>query len=238
MWVKSAKKTIPDNTTQRYLPFSQIRDNIVIMKDGSVRVVMKCSAINFLLKSEDEQNSIIVSYQRFLNSLDFPVQILVKSSKLNIKWYIANLNNLAINQKNSLLQKQTYEYIDYLNKLIEFAQIMKKDFYIIVPYDYEENKTVKDTSLAWMFSWFFKAINPWVSKSQIKEELSKFLDLKKKVISRSNNVKTALDAIWIKSKNLEKKDLIKLLVDSYNPELDIAKSDFDGDTSKYDLADK
>ena len=238
MWVKSAKKTIPDNTTQRYLPFSQIRDNIVIMKDWSVRIIMKCSAINFLLKSEDEQNSIIVSYQRFLNSLDFPVQILVKSSKLNIKWYIANLNNLAINQKNSLLQKQTYEYIDYLNKLIEFAQIMKKDFYITVPFDYEENKTVKDTSLAWMFSGFFKAINPGVSKAKMQEELSKFLELKKKVISRSNNVKTALDAIWIKSKNLDKKELIKLLVDSYNPELDIAKSDFDGDTSKYDLADK
>ena len=238
MWVKSAKKTIPDNTTQRYLPFSQIRDNIIIMKDGSVRVVMKCSAINFLLKSEEEQNSIIVSYQRFLNSLDFPVQILVKSSKLNIKWYIANLNNIALEQKNSLLQKQTYEYIDYLNKLIEFAQIMKKEFYIIVPFDYEENKTVKDTSFAWMFSGFFKAINPWVSKAQIQEELSKFLELKKKVISRSNNVKTALDAIWIKSKNLDKKELIKLLVDSYNPELDIAKSDFDGDTSKYDLADK
>jgi hypothetical protein len=115
---------------------------------------------------------------------------------------------------------------------------MKKDFYIIVPFDYEENKSVKDTSFAWMFSWFFKAINPWVSKTQIKEDLSKFLDLKKRVISRSNNVKTALDTIWIKSKNLEKKELIKLLVDSYNPELDIAKSDFDGDTSKYDLADK
>ncbi len=238
MWVKTSKKTIPDNTTQRYLPFSQIRDNIIIMKDDSVRVVMKCTAINFLLKSEDEQNSIIVSYQRFLNSLDFPVQILVKSSKLNIKWYIANLNGLAINQKNSLLQRQTYEYIDYLNKLIEFAQIMKKDFYIIVPFDYEENKTVKDTSLAWMFTGFFKAINPWVSKWKIKEQLSKFLEMKKKVISRSNNVKTALDAIWIKSKPLEKKDLIKLLVDSYNPELDIAKSDFDGDTTKYDLADK
>jgi tRNA uridine 5-carbamoylmethylation protein Kti12 len=117
-----------------------------------MRVVMKCSAINFLLKSEEEQNAIIVSYQRFLNSLDFPIQILVKSTKLNIKGYISNLNELALNQKNSLLQRQTYEYIDYLNKLIEFAQIMKKDFYIVVPFDNEENKTVKDSSIAGLFS--------------------------------------------------------------------------------------
>ena len=70
MPVKANKKQLPDATTQRYLPFSQIRDNVVLMKDNSARVVLKCTTINFLLKSIEEQDAIIMSFQRFLNSID------------------------------------------------------------------------------------------------------------------------------------------------------------------------
>jgi hypothetical protein len=117
------------------------------MKDDSARIVLKCSTINFLLKNTDEQDSIIISFQRFLNSLDFPIQILVRSKKLDIESYLSKLNNKAIKQENSLLQNQTYEYIEYLKKLVEVAQIMKKEFYIIIPYDHNENRSVKDTSM-------------------------------------------------------------------------------------------
>lgn len=146
MAVKNTKKQIADASTQRYLPFSQIKENIMIMKDNSARIVLKCSTINFLLKNTDEQDSIIISFQRFLNSIDFPIQILVRSKKLDIDSYLAKLNEKAVKQKNQLLQNQTYEYIEYLNKLIEVAQIMKKDFYIIIPFDNEDNKSVKDSS--------------------------------------------------------------------------------------------
>jgi type IV secretory pathway VirB4 component len=144
--VKQKKQPIADASTTRYLPFSQIKDNVVIMKDGSARVIMKCSTINFLLKNTEEQDSIIVSFQRFLNSIDFPIQILVRSTKLDIDSYLGKLNEKALQQKNQLLQNQTYEYIEYLKKLIEVAQIMKKDFYIIIPFDQEENRSVKDSS--------------------------------------------------------------------------------------------
>jgi len=137
MGVNQAKKQIPDASTQRYLPFSQIRDNIIIMKDSSVRVVLKCSTINFLLKSIEEQDAIIISFQRFLNSINFPIQIMIRSTKLDIETYLNKLNSLAIKQTNSMLQSQTYEYIEYLKKLIEVAQIMKKDFYIVVAIDNE-----------------------------------------------------------------------------------------------------
>jgi type IV secretory pathway VirB4 component len=137
MSVKAAKKQIPDASTQRYLPFSQIRDNVIVMKDSSARVVLKCSTINFLLKSIEEQDAIIMSFQRFLNSIDFPIQIIIRSTKLDIETYLNKLNTLAIKQTNSLLQNQTYEYIEYLKKLIEVAQIMRKDFYIVVAVDSE-----------------------------------------------------------------------------------------------------
>ena len=137
MPVKPTKKPIPDISTQRYLPFSQIRGNVIVMKDSSLRIVLKCSTINFLLKSIEEQDSIIMSFQRFLNSIDFPIQIMVRSVKLDIEAYLNKLSNLAIKQTNSLLQNQTYEYIEYLKKLIEVAQIMRKDFYIVIPIDNE-----------------------------------------------------------------------------------------------------
>jgi fatty acid desaturase len=83
--VKPTKTTHPDDSTQRYLPFSEIRDNIVIMKDGSARIVLKVEAVNFLLKSEQEQDSIIYSFQHFLNALQFPIQILIRSLKVDIE---------------------------------------------------------------------------------------------------------------------------------------------------------
>jgi hypothetical protein len=108
---------------------------------------VQCSTINFLLKSTDEQDSIIISFQRFLNSLDFPIQILVRSKKLDIESYLSDLNDKALKQTNELLQNQTYDYIEYLRKLIEVAQIMKKEFYIVIPFDNDENRSVKDDSI-------------------------------------------------------------------------------------------
>jgi hypothetical protein cdiviTM7_00582 len=129
------------------------------MKDNSVRIILKCSSINFLLKNNDEQDSIIISFQRFLNSIDFPIQIIVRSKKLDIDSYLNNLNSKALKQENALLQNQTYEYIAYLKKLIEVAQIMKKEFYIIVPYDTEQNRSVKNTGFLSFFTDFWQSIN-------------------------------------------------------------------------------
>jgi len=177
--IKTNKKEHPDSSTQRYLPFSSIKENILMMKDNSARLVVKCSTINFLLKNTDEQDSIIISFQRFLNSLDFPLQVLVRSKKLDIETYLSNLNDKAIKQKNSLLQNQTYEYIEYLRKLIEVAQIMKKEFYIIIPFDNNGNKSVKDDSILGIFSSFWKSINQASDLVSIKSQQRNFSKLKK-----------------------------------------------------------
>ncbi len=220
MTVKNTKKDHPDSSTQRYLPFSWIRENIILMKDDSARLVMRCSTINFLLKNSDEQDSIIVSFQRFLNSLDFPIQILVRSKKLDIDWYLNNLNDKALKQKNSLLQNQTYEYIEYLRKLIEVAQIMKKEFYIIVPYDENENKSIKDDSIMWVFNAFWQSINPWVDLLKIKTQIKNFNKMKKWLVSRSNSIKTWLENVWLRADVLNKQELVSFLTEYYNPSLD------------------
>ncbi len=235
MTIKKTKKEHPDTSTQRYLPFSGIKENIILMKDWSARIVLRTSTINFLLKNTEEQDSIIISFQRFLNSLDFPIQILVRSNKLDIDSYISNLNDKAVKQENSLLQNQTYEYIEYLKKLIEVAQIMKKEFYLIIPFDENENKSIKDDSITWMFTSFWKAINPASNISEIKNQIKNFTKLKKWLISRTNSVKTWLENMWIKWEELTKQELISFLIDYYNPSLDNHASI--KDISDYNLTD-
>ena len=221
MPVKTSKKNIPDASTQRFLPFSQIKDNIMIMKDDSARVVLKCSTINFLLKSTEEQDAIIISFQRFLNSLSFPIQVLIRSKKLDINWYLNNLNKLAVEQENPLLQNQTYEYIEYLKKLVEVAQIMKKEFFIVIPFDEEENKSVKDSGIIAPLKQFWSGVF-WnaVDIVKIKGQIRNFKKMKKWLVGRVAWVKTSLENIWIKGKELDKNELITFLTDYYNPSLD------------------
>ena len=219
--VKKAKKTIEDNSTQRYLAFSQIKENIIIMKDDSSRLVLKCSSINFLLKSQEEQDAIIISFQRFLNSLSFPIQILVRSKKLDIDSYLQTLNNKALKQKNPLLQNQTYEYIEYLKKLIEVAQIMRKEFYIIVPFDKIEDSSVRDTSMMWPLKKFWASMfSNWIDKTKIIIQLRSFKESKKGLNARANTIKIWLENLWIKATDLDKSDLVNFLIDYYNPRLD------------------
>lgn len=217
--VKSNKKTPSDQTTQKYLPFSEIRDNMLIMKDGSARMVLKVKAVNFNLKSEEEQDSIIYSYQRFLNSLRFPIQIVVRSLKVDIDTYISKLKTLAVKQTNPLLQEQAYKYIDFLVNLVDLAQIMRKDFYIIVPYDSTENKSVRNTGLVGVFQNFWSAITHEENIGTIRERRRKIDDLRKQMHERLMIVKSSLETIWIKSEEVQKDDLIRYIMNYYNPKM-------------------
>lgn len=217
--VKTWKKPPQDSSTQRYLPFSEIRENMMIMKDGSSRMVLKVHATNFNLKSTDEQDAILISYQRFLNSINFPIQIVVRSVKVDIEAYINKLKNLALKQSNALLQEQTYKYVDFLTNLVDLAQIMKKEFYIIVPYDMENNESVRKTSFFGIFSSFWSALRQEENASDIRLNRIRTDKLKKQNYERVSTVKMSLEAIGLKASVLEKEDLIKLIYNYYNPRI-------------------
>lgn len=217
--VKSNKKPASDTTTQKYMPFSEIRDNLIVMKDGSTRMILKVKAVNFNLKSEEEQDSIIYSYQRFLNSLNFPIQIIVRSLKVDIEMYINKLKNLAVKQQNPLLQEQTYRYVDFLVNLIDMAQIMKKDFYIVVPYDTDDNKSVRQTWIVWIFRNFWSAITQEENVGTIRDRRRRIISMKKDNLERLMTIKTSLEQIWIKSEEVVKDELVKLLINYYNPKI-------------------
>ncbi len=126
--------TTPSKTTQDFVPIKEIRDGVVVLKDGSMRALVLTSSLNFALKSSDEQNAIILQFQNFLNSLDFSVQIFIQSKKLDIRPYIALLEERYKEQMTELMKIQTREYIDFIKTFVESSNIMTKSFFIVVPY--------------------------------------------------------------------------------------------------------
>jgi len=121
-------------TTQDFVPIQEIRDGIVVLKDGSMRSIVLASSLNFALKSSDEQNAIISQFQNFLNSLDFSVQIFVQSKRLDIRPYIALLEERYKEQSTELMKIQTREYIEFIKTFVENSSIMTKSFFIVIPY--------------------------------------------------------------------------------------------------------
>src|SRR5579872_5492184 len=121
--------------TQEFVPIKEVRDGIVILKDGSLRALLMASSINLALKSQDEQAAIIAQFQNFLNSLEFSVQFFVESRDLDIRPYIALLEERLAAELDDLMKIQIREYIAFIKDFTERANIMSKNFFIVVPYD-------------------------------------------------------------------------------------------------------
>lgn len=120
--------------TQQFVPVKEIRNGVIVLKDGGYRGVLICSSVNFGLKSADEQHAIIMGFQNFLNTLDFSIQIVVNSRKMDLRPYLALLEEKAPVQKTELMKIQLHEYIEFVRSFTDQANIMTKSFYIVVPY--------------------------------------------------------------------------------------------------------
>ena len=125
---------MPQSSTQQFLEIDQIREGIMILKNKALRGVIMVSSLNFALKSEDEQNAIIYQFQNFLNSLDFSIEIVIQSRRLNITGYLDKLKELEEKQENELLKIQTAEYQKFIRDLIAGGAIMAKTFFAVVPF--------------------------------------------------------------------------------------------------------
>lgn len=201
----------PTLSTQTYLRISEIREDTLVLKNGGLRSVLKVSSINFNLKSEEEQNAIIYSYQGFLNTLDEPIQIVIRSKKLDIDNYLDDLRERGRKQTNALLQKQTIEYVEYVQKLVEYADIMSKELYVIIPQDPFRAKNQN------FLEKFFGFLNAKDSYAQIKQRRDEFDELKKKLAQRVNSVRVGLENCGLSVEELTTKDLIKLFYEINNP---------------------
>lgn len=127
--------TAKSSTTQDFVPIQEIRDGVVVLKDGGMRSIVLATSLNFALKSADEQSAILMQFQNFLNSLDFSIQIFVQSKKLDIRPYIALLEERSKEQTSDLMKTQVGEYIDFIKTFVESTNIMSKSFFVVVPYN-------------------------------------------------------------------------------------------------------
>lgn len=199
----------PAASTQRYLDIAEIREDVVVMKDGTLRAVLFVSSINFSLKSEDEQQAIIGGYISFLNSLDSPVQILVQSRKLNIDDYLHRLKEQEKTQDNELLRNQIADYRQFIGELVELGEIMQKKFFVIVPYNPITSQRKG------FFARMSEVLSPLVS-AKLREE--QFQSRKKELMIKTDAVRASLNSMSLANAMLDTQSLIELYYSAYNPQ--------------------
>lgn len=195
--------------TQQFVEIEDIKDDVVILKNGSLRRVLMVSGINFELKSEEEQNIIAYSYQNFLNTLDFSVQIVIHSRKLNIENYLNKLAERQTAETNELLKNQISEYIEFIRSFVELNAVMAKTFFVVVPYDPivipKGGKKILE---------FFKFGGK--SKTSVLEET-----LEQKIVQLNQRTEQAINGLTqagLRVVALKDEELIELFYNLYNPE--------------------
>ncbi|HEX8227377.1 MAG TPA: hypothetical protein VF572_05930 [Candidatus Saccharimonadales bacterium] len=204
------------NSTQNSLQIAEIRDGVVIMNDGSFRSVIMLKSINFDLMSQSEQESIEYSYQHFLNSLYFPVQIFVRSAKVDLQPYIEKLDKIRTEHDNMLLALLMEDYITYIDALSQQTNIMDKKFYIIIPYfpHQEETKPLTQSKN------FFSGVGALFSKKEQHVVINE-ADLEKAKAELRNRVQAVLSGLRqcsVQGLPLDTHELIELYYDTYNPD--------------------
>jgi hypothetical protein len=195
-------------STLNFLQISEIRDSVLVLRESQMRGVLAVSSTNFALKSQQEQEMIIGTFQGILNSIQFPIQILVQNRRVNLDSYIEKLKGLQDTQQNDLLRVKMQEYIEYIQNIILEANIMEKNFYIIVGYD-----AVKISE--GIFGAFLRAFNPARIVKQNQEE---FMRNRKILMSRVDEIASKMGGLDLKVSLLNTEQLISLMYGCYNPD--------------------
>jgi hypothetical protein len=197
------------NSTLSFVEISEIRDSSLILREGQMRAVIAVSSANFALKSVQEQEIIIGAFQGILNSIDFPIQILVQSRRLDLSSYIDKLKHIEDNLTNDLLRIKMQEYVEYIKQMLQEVNIMNKDFYVIVGY---EPVSLKNG----IFGRFLRALNP---SRAIKQKQEDFLKNRKLLMTRTDAVASRFASLDLKVNLLNTEQLIALMYNSYNPDI-------------------
>lgn len=213
---EKSKKSL---ASQEFLTIGSIRDGVLLMKDGGYRMVLMASAFNFALKSPEEQDAVIFQYQNFLNSIDFSLQFVIQSRKLNIEPYLATLKEYEKAQDNELLKIQTGEYVDFVRSLVELSNIVTKSFYIIVPFN--PSLAEKSGASSLISSIFGKR----GLDSGSADPDSQFQEYRTQLLQRVDSVQLGLQRFGVRTAVLKTDELIELFYSLYNmQELEREKS--------------
>ncbi len=198
------------NATQEFVPIKEVRDGIIILKDGGMRALLLASSVNLSLKSSDEQHGVLSRFQNFLNSLDFSVQIVIQSRRLDIKPYLALLEGRMKEQLEPLLKVQTREYINFIRGFTEEVSIMSKTFLLVVPYSH--SALSGGTMGKSLFSGSGK--NTGNAKS---DEAAAFEEKRSQLEQRIGVIEQGLARVGVKTVMLGTEEAIELYYKVFNP---------------------
>ncbi|HEY4528198.1 MAG TPA: hypothetical protein VJJ48_00020 [Candidatus Paceibacterota bacterium] len=197
------------NATQEFVPIKEVRDGIAILKDGGMRAILLSSSMNFSLKSADEKSAILLQFQDFLNSLDFSVEILIQSRKLDIRPYVALLEEQEKKQENSLMKIQVREYIGFVKSFTESANIMTKHFFIVVPYT---PAMLGEGTTKNVLSSFGLA-----KKGDVAQKTADFEENRSQLEERISVVEQGLGRCGLRVARLGTEEVIELMYKAFNP---------------------
>ncbi|PCI27802.1 hypothetical protein COB55_05015 [Candidatus Wolfebacteria bacterium] len=203
-------KTPPSKPTQDFVPLKEVRDGIAVLKDDSMRAILLASSLNLALKSEDEQNAVIYQFQNFLNSLDFTVQIVIQSRELDIRPYIALLEERQKAQVEELIKVQTKEYIEFIKSFTAQTNIMTKNFFIVIPYTPQLFGSGK--GIAGIFGGKKKG-----SKSAKDAQLSVFEENRTQLEQRVGVVEAGLVRTGVRVARLGTEEIVEVFYKLFNP---------------------
>jgi hypothetical protein len=201
--------------TQKLVGIADVRDDLMVMNNGEMRAVLKVSGVNFDLFDNKEQEQTIYAFQTFLNSLDFPLQILVQSRPVNLDPYLQKLKDLSLKQPTEALRVETYEYMEFIEQLSRLGTIMDKHFYAII--SFTATPVTPQNALQKIGSIFFKP-----SKEII---LQHFNEAKKKMLERVQVVAGGLGGAGLEAIQLTTPELIELMFSCYNPNSPVYNGD-------------
>ena len=212
-WVRKSifSKKMPETNTKQFVEIRDIRDDVLILKDGSLRQIIEVSSTNFELKSQDEQLAILAGFREFLNTLDFSLEMMVMSRKLNIDKYLAVIDEIIENQQHELLRIQAVDYAKFVKELTSLANIMAKDFFVIVPF-YIGPRT--EGGIVGTAKSIFKPAE--AVKSLTPDEFNSY---RNQLNQRVNLVLENIAGLSLTAKILEKEELTDLYYRFYNPEV-------------------
>ncbi len=200
--------------TQDFIPVKEIRDGIVVLEDGSLRAILLASAINIALKSPDEQQAIVMQFQGFLNSIEFPIEISVQSRRYDIKPYLLTLERRIEQQQEELLRLQTKEYIEFIKWFTDSVNIMSKKFYVVIPYSggaFTGTQEKKGGNI------LKELIGGSSKKSSFKEDSRKFEEQRSQLEQRVAIVKGGLSRFGVRSEQLNTEQAIEVFYNMFNP---------------------
>lgn len=219
------------NSTQNTLQLSEVRDNMVIMLDGSFRAVISCKSINFDLMSDREREGVELSYQSFLNSLNFPVQIVVRSRRVDIGPYIEKLLDIRRTQDNMLLGVLMDDYVNFIDALSQDANIMEKTFYVVVPFFPQGDAANLIEQGKGFFGKLFNAPKNTVTRI----DTAAYEKAKEEISNRVEAVMSGMFQIGVQSAQLDTKALGELYYSFYNPDTALRQplGNFENNTGIY-----